>query len=63
MQYNYEEVDISLPENKVWFDKYKFDIPVVHLNGRMLMKHRIHRGLLERSLADFDKKMTISEKE
>ncbi|XP_066037962.1 glutaredoxin-like protein C5orf63 homolog [Chamaea fasciata] len=37
-----QEVDITLPENSAWFDKYKYDIPVFHLNGKFLMKHRVN---------------------
>ncbi|XP_027564853.1 glutaredoxin-like protein C5orf63 homolog isoform X2 [Neopelma chrysocephalum] len=36
-----QEVDITLPENSAWNDKYKYDIPVFHLNGKFLMKHRV----------------------
>uniref|UniRef100_A0A8C5UNS4 Glutaredoxin-like protein n=1 Tax=Malurus cyaneus samueli TaxID=2593467 RepID=A0A8C5UNS4_9PASS len=36
-----QEVDITLPENSIWYDKYKYDIPVFHLNGKFLMKHRV----------------------
>ncbi|XP_053911072.1 glutaredoxin-like protein C5orf63 homolog isoform X1 [Cuculus canorus] len=36
-----QEVDITLSENSVWCDKYKYDIPVFHLNGKFLMKHRV----------------------
>ncbi|XP_009888010.1 PREDICTED: glutaredoxin-like protein C5orf63 homolog [Charadrius vociferus] len=36
-----QEVDITLPENSVWYDKYKYDIPVFHLNGKFLMKHQV----------------------
>ncbi|XP_064258816.1 glutaredoxin-like protein C5orf63 homolog [Passer domesticus] len=36
-----QEVDITLPENSAWYDKYKYDIPVFHLNGKFLMKHRV----------------------
>nr|XP_013805976.1 PREDICTED: glutaredoxin-like protein C5orf63 homolog isoform X3 [Apteryx mantelli mantelli] len=36
-----QEVDITLPENSSWYDKYKYDIPVFHLNGNFLMKHRV----------------------
>ncbi|KAM4879396.1 glutaredoxin-like protein C5orf63 homolog [Sylvia borin] len=37
-----QEVDITLPENSAWYDKYKYDIPVFHLNGMFLMKHRVN---------------------
>ncbi|XP_061874911.1 glutaredoxin-like protein C5orf63 homolog [Colius striatus] len=36
-----QEVDITLPENSAWYDKYKYDIPVFHLNGKFLMKHQV----------------------
>ena len=28
-----ERIDISAPGNQRWFDLYKHDIPVVHVNG------------------------------
>lgn len=34
-------MDITLPENSAWYDKYKYDIPVFHLNGKFLMKHQV----------------------
>lgn len=34
-------MDITLPENSAWYNKYKYDIPVFHLNGKFLMKHRV----------------------
>lgn len=40
-QFILQEVDITLPENSAWYDKYKYDIPVFHLNGKFLMKHRV----------------------
>ncbi|KAK4816351.1 hypothetical protein QYF61_015665 [Mycteria americana] len=36
-----QEVDITLPENSAWYEKYKYDIPVFHLNGKFLMKHQV----------------------
>ncbi|XP_076218307.1 glutaredoxin-like protein C5orf63 homolog isoform X2 [Aptenodytes patagonicus] len=36
-----QEVDITLPENSAWYDKYKYDIPVFHFNGKFLMKHQV----------------------
>ncbi|XP_071386707.1 glutaredoxin-like protein C5orf63 homolog isoform X3 [Centroberyx affinis] len=50
-RYVFQQVDIKLPENKVWYDRYKYDIPVFHLNGRFLMKHRVNTLLLEEQLA------------
>ena len=34
-------VDITAPGNERWFERYKYDIPVLHLNGRFLAKHRL----------------------
>lgn len=42
-----ESVDITDPEHTEWLDKYKYDIPVLHLNGMYWAKHRI---TLEESL-------------
>ncbi|NWZ67901.1 YD286 protein, partial [Acrocephalus arundinaceus] len=36
-----QEVDITLLENSAWYDKYKYDIPLFHLNGKFLMKHQV----------------------
>ncbi|KAJ8287273.1 hypothetical protein GJAV_G00049650 [Gymnothorax javanicus] len=46
-----QEVDITRPENSVWYDRYKYDIPVFHLNGQFLMMHRVSLTLLEKRLA------------
>ncbi|XP_068944271.1 glutaredoxin-like protein C5orf63 homolog [Petaurus breviceps papuanus] len=45
-----QEVDITLPENSAWYDRYKFDIPVFHLNGHFLMMHRVNLSELEKQL-------------
>ncbi|XP_049324734.1 glutaredoxin-like protein C5orf63 homolog [Astyanax mexicanus] len=45
-----QEVDITLPENSVWYDRYKYDIPVFHLNGQFLMMHRVNMKVLEKRL-------------
>merc|ERR1712142_494349 len=50
-RYVFQQVDITLPENKVWYERYKYDIPVFHLNGRFLMMHRVNVALLEEQLA------------
>ena len=36
-----ESVDITDPEHAVWWDKYKYDIPVLHIDGKYWAKHRI----------------------
>lgn len=45
-QFNFEEVHIDNPENTEWFDQYRYDIPVFHLNGKFLMKHKVSLKLL-----------------
>uniref|UniRef100_A0A3Q2E035 Glutaredoxin-like protein n=1 Tax=Cyprinodon variegatus TaxID=28743 RepID=A0A3Q2E035_CYPVA len=50
-----QQVDISLPENRQWWDKYKWDIPVFHLNGRFVMKHGVDATLLDKLLQDVEK--------
>ncbi|XP_070697781.1 glutaredoxin-like protein C5orf63 homolog [Pempheris klunzingeri] len=47
-----QQVDISLPENSVWFDRYRWDIPVFHLNGQFVMKHRVDVAQLDKLLQD-----------
>lgn len=46
----WQEVDIRLPENAQWFGRYRYEIPVFHLNGKLLMKHRVDLKLLEEKL-------------
>ncbi|XP_048877091.1 glutaredoxin-like protein C5orf63 homolog [Brienomyrus brachyistius] len=50
-----QEVDITLPENSVWLDRYKFDIPVFHMNGQFLMMHRVNIAILEKRLEKIEK--------
>ncbi|XP_054253975.1 glutaredoxin-like protein C5orf63 homolog [Indicator indicator] len=45
-----QEVDITLPENSAWYDKYRYDIPVFHLNGKFLMKHQVDTAKFEDQL-------------
>uniref|UniRef100_A0A3B4Z7L8 Glutaredoxin-like protein n=1 Tax=Stegastes partitus TaxID=144197 RepID=A0A3B4Z7L8_9TELE len=52
--FKHRQVDISLPENKLWWDKYKWDIPVFHLNGQFAMKHRVDMVLLDKLLQEED---------
>lgn len=49
-QFVLQEVDITLPENSAWYERYKFDIPVFHLNGQFLMMHRVDISKLEKQL-------------
>ncbi|XP_078314443.1 glutaredoxin-like protein C5orf63 homolog [Crassostrea virginica] len=54
-QFELEKVDITLPENKEWYKKYRYDIPVFHLNGQYLMKHRADLKVFQRKMADLEK--------
>ncbi|XP_051539549.1 glutaredoxin-like protein C5orf63 homolog [Myxocyprinus asiaticus] len=49
-RFHLQQVDITLPENSVWLDRYRYDIPVFHLNGQFLMMHRVNTTLLESAL-------------
>lgn len=55
-QYKLEEVDITLPENKEWYKKYRYDIPVFHFEGKFLMKHRANFKLCEQTLTEYEEK-------
>ncbi|XP_031569096.1 glutaredoxin-like protein C5orf63 homolog [Actinia tenebrosa] len=55
-RYRFEEVYITDKGNEEWYMKYKYDIPVFHLNGTFLMKHRVDRNLLEERLTEYEKK-------
>lgn len=35
-----EQVDITDDDHTEWFGKYKYDIPVLHVNGQYWLKHR-----------------------
>lgn len=45
-----ELVDIAAAGNETWHDAYKEDIPVVHLNGKEVFRHRIDEAKLRRLL-------------
>lgn len=48
--FEFEQVFIDRKENKHWFDLYKYDIPVFHINGKFLMKHKVDHELLNFAL-------------
>ena len=45
-----EQIDITDPEHKDWYDKYKYDIPVLHLNNRYWTKHRLTKDEAEETI-------------
>lgn len=52
---HFEEVNILEPGNEDYLHKYRFDIPVFHLNGNYLMKHRVDKDSLETALSGLNK--------
>lgn len=47
-----EKVDITKPENREYFKQYKYDIPVLHINGEFLCMHRLDADLLDTKLKE-----------
>ena len=41
-----ELIDISEPGQEKWFEAYKHDIPVLHLNGKEVFRHRVEERKL-----------------
>ncbi|XP_006002785.1 glutaredoxin-like protein C5orf63 homolog [Latimeria chalumnae] len=50
-----QEIDIALPENSMWNERYKYDIPVFHTDGQFLMKHRVNFKILEKWLTKVER--------
>ncbi len=50
MAFDVERVDITDPANREWFARYCNDIPVVHLNGREVFRHRVSEKRLRQLL-------------
>ncbi|KAF7268133.1 acetyl-CoA acetyltransferase 1 isoform X1 [Rhynchophorus ferrugineus] len=48
----FETVNIATKENVRWLRLYRYEIPVLFLNGEFLCKHRLNKGLLERRLKE-----------
>ncbi|XP_012151447.1 acetyl-CoA acetyltransferase 1 isoform X2 [Megachile rotundata] len=51
-RYRLQEVNITAPENERFFKLYKYEIPVLFLEGQFLCKHRLDSDLLEKRLQD-----------
>ncbi|TKR72771.1 hypothetical protein L596_020175 [Steinernema carpocapsae] len=52
LDWTLQEVDIQ--SDKDLFEKYKYDIPVLLLDGNLVLKHRFSRILLERHLGIYE---------
>ncbi|KAK9428370.1 hypothetical protein V1505DRAFT_377205 [Lipomyces doorenjongii] len=56
-KFRYSEIDILKPENQEWFDKYAYDVPVIHFQTAenetvKKIMHKIH----ERDVIDLVQK-------
>lgn len=52
MAFELECLDISAQGQERWLEAYRHDIPVVHLNGREIFRHRVSEQTLERHLKE-----------
>ncbi|KAK9763884.1 hypothetical protein K7432_009070 [Basidiobolus ranarum] len=48
--FEFKEIDIQQPENRKKWEKYTFDIPVLHLNGEEIMMHSVDETKLTDTL-------------
>eukprot|EP01083_Nonionella_stella_P303962 1054151_1 len=48
----YNEIDIEALGNEVWFEKYRYEIPIVHLDDEQIFKHSISERELHKILCD-----------
>lgn len=49
-----EEVDIAKKENVRWLRLYRYEIPVLFMNGQYLCKHNLDEMMLEKRLQEFE---------
>ncbi|XP_066586501.1 acetyl-CoA acetyltransferase, mitochondrial [Prorops nasuta] len=54
-RYQIEEIDITEKKNEGIRKLYRYEIPVLFLEGQYLCKHRLDQELLERRLREFEK--------
>uniref|UniRef100_A0A2C9KZW3 Glutaredoxin-like protein n=1 Tax=Biomphalaria glabrata TaxID=6526 RepID=A0A2C9KZW3_BIOGL len=48
-----EKIDITAPENRRYWKSYRYDIPVFHLNGKFIMKHRANIDVFNNELKEY----------
>lgn len=51
VDFDFERVDITDPGNEEWLETYRNDIPVVHLDGREIFRHRVDERRLRSLLS------------
>lgn len=49
-RYRLEQVDITASGNEKFWKLYRYEIPVLFLNGEFLCKHKLNSALLETKL-------------
>ena len=47
-------MDIEAPPNADWLEKYRYHIPVLHLNGKFLLWHKLDLELLDTRLTELE---------
>ncbi len=52
LPFEFELVDISAPGSETWADLYGEHIPVVHLDGREVFRHRVDERRLRQLLRE-----------
>lgn len=52
----FESVDITKKENLKWLRLYRYEIPVLFLNGQFLCKHTLNENLLAQRLEDLERR-------
>ncbi|XP_043266663.1 acetyl-CoA acetyltransferase, mitochondrial isoform X2 [Venturia canescens] len=55
-RYQLEQIDISAQGNESFYKLYRYDIPVLFLEGQYLCKHRLDTQLLEKRLKELSEK-------
>lgn len=53
-RYDFEKIDIT--KNDDLFGLYRYEIPVLHLNGKFLCKHKLNVELLDGKLKEIENK-------
>ncbi|MFQ5493838.1 MAG: glutaredoxin family protein [Phycisphaerae bacterium] len=48
--FSLEIVDITRPGHETWLEAYRDHIPVVHIDGDEVFRHRVHEGRLRELL-------------
>ena len=58
LKFELESVDIELTENKQYLRQYYHDIPVIHMNGKEVMRHGLDEEAFK-SAIEHEKNKTV----